>query len=196
MKEITNKMKQKLLIQSLSPLALLTIIRNFMFVIVDIDGNKLKIKEFLCQNIVLLIVMIFCFIWLILSIWFYIEFKAFQYTDRKRGFSIKIIEENDEAGLNFLLTLILPLVIDDVNSWQGASVFFILLFMICILLSKTRLFYANPILSILGYKILKIKFDENNDFGQAEVIALSKGVIDTTISYREITPNVIYIKGE
>ncbi len=189
-------MKFKLMIQSLSPLFLLTIIRNFMFILVDSDGNKLTAKSFISENMILVIVFSICFLWILLSIWFYVEFMAFQLTNKPGGYSIKVIEEKDDASLNFFLTLILPLVIDDVDSWQGAVVFFILITMICILLYKTKLFYANPVLSILGYRLYTIKFTSNSNFGQNEIIALGKGHIDTWIEYKIITGKIIYIKGD
>ena len=182
-------MKEKLIVQSLSPLALLTIVRNFSFVTKDTDGIELCFKDFISENIVLLIVMVFCAIWVLLALWFLLEFKAFHYADTIPGYEIEIIEEKQDASLNFFLTLILPLVIDDVQTWQGASVFIIILLLIFILLAKTNLFYANPVLSILGYHVYKFKFKQNTKFPK-EYIAVAKKLEKTNpISYKEITKN-------
>lgn len=189
-------MKCKLMIQSLSPLALLTIISNFSFTLTDAFGRQFSCKEFLCTNIVLLFVLCFCVLWVLLSVWFYIEFRAFQYTDKKTGYDIEIEEEKSEDSLNFFLTLILPLLIDDINTWQGATVFFIVLFMICILLYKTKLFYANPVLSIFGYKIYEFNFCENKNVQEKRLIGICNGKINKTIMYKEITNTVFYIKGD
>lgn len=108
-------MKLKLMIQSLSPLALLTIINNFSFVTENNYGEVFSAKEFIYLNFILLFVLSFCVIWVILSVWFYIEFKAFQYTDKQSGYDIIIKNERGEDSLNFFLTLILPLLIDDIN---------------------------------------------------------------------------------
>ena len=52
--------------------------------------------------------------------------------------------------MNFFMTMIIPLLIDDVGTIQGAVTFLIIVVMMCALLSKTHLYYANPVLAILG----------------------------------------------
>ena len=189
-------MKLKLMIQSLSPLALLTIIKNFKFITKNNSEDVFSAKEFISSNFILLLVLSFCVIWVILAIWFYIEFKAFQYTDKKSGYDIIIKKEKSEDSLNFFLTLILPLLIDDIARWQGASVFFLVLFMICVLLYKTRLFYANPVLSILGYKAVEFEFSENSKVSKKNLIGIYNGKItNNNIMYKTITDTVYYIRG-
>lgn len=151
---------------------------------------------FIYLNFILLFVLSFCVIWVILSVWFYIEFKAFQYTDKQSGYDIIIKNERGEDSLNFFLTLILPSLIDDINRWQGATVFFLVLFMICVLLYKTRLFYANPVLSILGYKVVEFEFSENSKVSKKNLIGIYNGKItNNNIMYKTITDTVYYIKG-
>lgn len=189
-------MKLKLMIQSLSPLALLTIINNFKFITKNNSEDVFSAKEFISSNFILLFVLSFCVIWVIFAIRFYIEFKAFQYTDKKSGYDIIIKKEKSEDSLNFFLTLILPLLIDDIARWQGASVFFLVLFMICVLLYKTRLFYANPVLSILGYKVVEFEFSENSKVSKKNLIGIYNGKItNNNIMYKTITDTVYYIKG-
>ena len=189
-------MKFKLMLQSLSPLALLTIIRNFSFVCVNSCGKKLSGKDFFCMNAILIFVLSFCAIWVLLSVWFYIEFKSFQYTDKKSGYDIIIKDEKSEDSLNFFLTLILPLLIDDIDTWQGASVFFIVLLMICILLYKTKLFYANPVLSILGYTIYEFNFREDSKIKEKNLVGICSGKVSATVIYKQISNKVFYIKGD
>lgn len=76
-------MKFKLMIKSLSPLALLTIIRNFSFVTVSDTNLKLGLKDFIFENIVLLVVLLFCFIWVLLAVVFLISFGVFKWNDKK-----------------------------------------------------------------------------------------------------------------
>ena len=57
-------MRKKLMIQSLSPLALLTIVRNFSFVTRDETGTCLTSTMFWEYNKILLIVMAVCVIWI------------------------------------------------------------------------------------------------------------------------------------
>lgn len=185
------------MIQSLSPLALLTIIKNFSFVLCDNTGQKLGVSEFIMANLPLLIVMSFCALWLVLAAAFLISFNAFKYADRKGGFSISIVEQREEDSLNFFLTLILPLIIDDLNTWQGLILFFVIIALIWGLLSNTKLFYANPILALLGYRIATIAFIENQEKDESTYIAISRGKLDekNNVEYKDITKEVMFVKG-
>lgn len=71
------------MIQSWSPLALLTIVRNFKFTTADTLGEKLPFKGFVTNNLVLLMVMLFCVLWVLLFIVYYVEFKAFNRAGRQ-----------------------------------------------------------------------------------------------------------------
>ena len=187
-------MKFKLMIQSLSPLALLTIIRNFSFVTVDDVGERLSAEAFLHQNIIILFVMLICFLWIILAIWCFVQFKAFHFTDKESGYTVTSVYEDDAAGLNFFITLIIPLLLDDVGSIQGALTFLIIVAMLCALLARTNLFYANPVLALIGFRVYKFKFVDNSDFPQ-DCIGLCYGIMDenNSIEYKIITDSVLYV---
>ena len=116
-------MKTKLMIQSMSPLALLTIINNFSFQTRTVDGTQFSCTEFICNNAVLLFVMLFCAIWVILGLLFFLSFGLFRWTGKRDGYSICSVSENEEASLNFFLTLIIPLLLDNVATCQGAITF-------------------------------------------------------------------------
>jgi hypothetical protein len=190
-------MKFKLMIQSLSPLALLTIIRNFSFVTTNSEGIKLNFKEFFVENLVLLIVLLFCLIWIILAVAFFINFGAFKWNNKESGFQVCNVVENEDASLNFFLTLIIPLLIDDVETIQGALTFVCIVLLICRLLYKTSLFYANPVLALLGYRIYEFSFEDNPLYRKDKYIGLCKGTLKNgqSVEYKEITDKVIYIKG-
>lgn len=189
-------MRKKLMIQSLSPLALLTIVRNFSFVTRDDTGTCLTSTMFWEYNKILLIVMAVCVIWIILAGWYYVMFMAFKFTDKKSGYTIKIIDEDEEASLNFFMTLIIPLLIDEVHSIQGALTLLIIIILMCILLFKTSLFYANPVLAILGYSVYIFKFENNTECPKDEYIGLSRSKINNkcAIEYKKITDKVFYIR--
>lgn len=190
-------MKNKLMIQALSPIAFLTIIKNFSFICKDDAGECLQFDEFIKANLPLLIVFALCAFWIILAVFFLISFNVFKYADRKSGYSVAVIEEKDEDSLDFFLTLVLPLLIDNVNTWQGMALFFAILFLTWMLLYSTKLFYANPILSILGYRITAITFLDNNEKGTDTYIAISRGKLDENhnIEYKDITNGVLFAKG-
>ena len=190
-------MKFKLMIQSLSPLALLTIIRNFCFVTMNENGVELSFCDFVQTNWILLMILSLCLCWLLGAAICFFSFGAFRYTDKKTGFTVKNVIEREDAGLNFFMTLVLPLLIDDVASVQGALSFLVIVTMILILLSKTNLFYANPILSILGYRVYEFSFDNNSEFSNEVIIGIAHGKIEDQqcIEYKKINEKVLYVKG-
>ncbi len=190
-------MKKQLMIQSLSPIAFLTIIKNWCFVTKDEAGVGLSIKEFISANLPLLCTMLVCAIWCILAIIFIISFNAFKYADRKQGYSVATVEKKEDASLNFFFTLILPLLIDNINTWQGVITFFSILIFTWLLMAKTRLFYANPVLSILGYHVTEIVFIDSEEKGTGTYMAISHGEIDDkhNVEYKDITQDVLFVKG-
>ena len=189
-------MKNKLMIQSLSPLAVLTVIKNFSFRLADSSGVKLDVYPFFLVNLPLIIVMSICIIWIGLAVAYLLSFNAFKYADRKGGYSITIASKREDDSLNFFLTIVLPLLIDDVNTWQGAALFVVILFLVWGLSSHTKLFYANPVLALLGYRVYEITFIENKEKGKGPYIAISRGNLDHThnVEYKEITEEVLFVK--
>ncbi len=186
------------MLQSLSPLALLTIIRNFSFQKppADIDSSVLYWGAFFRLNMVLIIVFLLCAVWIIAAAWSFVSFSAFKWTDKKKGYLLKSYEEKEDASLNFFMTMIIPLLIDDVGTIQGAATFFIIVVMMCALLNRTTLYYANPVLAILGYRVYEIQFQENKDF-DGKCIGVVKGKFPDnlgSIEYKTITENVLYVK--
>ena len=102
-------MKFKLMVQSLAPLALLTIISNFSFQTQDKAGHTFTSFEFVENNLILLCVMLLCALWLILALIYYFDFGVFRWAgkNKERGYEIKDVKEDKEASLNFFLTLII-----------------------------------------------------------------------------------------
>lgn len=190
-------MKRKLMIQSMSLLALLTFIRNCSVNTVDSTGIKLSWDQFLAENGLILFVLGACVLWVLLATAYYVSFAAFKWSDIESGYEIVGVAEQDGAGLNFFLTLIVPLVIDDVGTIQGFLSFVLIIAIICCLLFKTNLFYANPVLAILGYRVYEFSFKANQSFKDKKCIGLCKGRIQEgqTIEYKAITEKVLYIKG-
>lgn len=193
-----TRLKHSLMLQSLSPLALLTIIRNFSFQqpLADKTSAALFWNEFFQLNMVLIIVFALCTAWIVAAVWSFVSFSVFKWTDKKAGYQLKSYEEKEDASLNFFMTMIIPLLIDDVGTIQGAATFIIIVMMMCALLSRTTLYYANPVLAILGYRIYEIQFQENNDF-EGKCICVVKGKLPKSlgsVEYKPITENVLYVK--
>ena len=172
----------------------MSIIRNFSFATVNDLGEKLSAEAFLRQNIIILFVMLICSLWIILAIWCFVQFKAFHFTDKESGYTVTSVHEDETAGLNFFITLIIPLLLDDVGSVQGALTFLIIVAMLCVLLARTNLFYANPVLALIGFRVYKFKFVDNSDFPQ-DCIGLCYGIMgeNNSIEYKKITDSLLYV---
>ena len=180
-------LKHKLMLQSLSPLAFLTIVRNFKFTPVsELAENQSYWGEFVRLNNVLIVVFLLCATWILAAVISFISCTAFRWTDKK-----------EEASLNFFMTMIIPLLIDDVGTIQGAVTFLIIVVMMCALLSKTHLYYANPVLAILGYRVYEVTFKSNPDFNNEVCLAVVKGGFlknPSTVEYKVINDTVLYMK--
>ena len=191
-------LKHKLMLQSLSPLALLTIVRNFSFVPVgELTENQTYWGEFIRLNNVLIVVFILCAAWIFAAVISFISFTAFKWTDKIQGYQLASFEEKEDASLNFFMTLIIPLLIDDVGTIQGATTFLIIVVMMCALLSKTHLYYANSVLAILGYRVYEVQFKRNPDFGEERCLAVVKGSLSKnlgSVEYKVINDTVLYMK--
>lgn len=115
-------LKHKLMLQSLSPLAFLTIVRNFKFTPVsELAENQSYWGEFVRLNNVLIVVFLLCATWILAAIISFISFTAFRWTDKKQGYQLSSFVEKEDASLNFFMTMIIPLLIDDVGTIQGSD---------------------------------------------------------------------------
>lgn len=189
-------MKTRLLIQSLSPLAFLTFVKNFPFTTIGNVGNNLSLLEYVMQNPVLSAVEGTCFLWIFLSAWYFIEFKAFTWADKKSGYEIKCVKDRDENSLNFFITIIVPLLINDAGTLNGALTLGLIVLFLCFLLYNTKLFYSNPVLTVLGYRFYEFQFKENSEI-QGICVGISRNAVkdDSVIEYKQISDNVFYIRG-
>lgn len=62
---------------------------------------------------------------------------------------------------------------------------------------KTHLYYANPVLAILGYRVYEITFKSNPDFNNEICLAVVKGRFlknPSTVEYKVINDTVLYMK--
>ncbi len=74
-------------------------------------------------------------------------------------FKIAKIENINYEHLTFLTTYIVPLVCFNFVDLRYQIVLLILIFVIAMIYIKTDLFYANPTLALLNYKIYKVDGD-------------------------------------
>lgn len=90
------------------------------------------------------------------------------------SFEITNIENVDYEHLTFLITYIVPLLTFDFSHIRSQIVFFFLLFAIGVIYIKTNLFYANPTLSILRFRVYKVNGKFVNSDVRQNIILITK----------------------
>lgn len=91
-----------------------------------------------------------------------VSYKVFCHiSSYPRGRSRKIlsIEDVNSEQLAFLATYILPLILYDYSNIRSVLNIFIIMAIVGFIFCKTNLFYANPTLATLGYKVYKVKLE-------------------------------------
>ena len=105
------------------------------------------------------IVFLVSVLWILWAILVYCGFTGiFRVGFDSRGEQIDILNDRLDSGATFLVTFVLPLLIDDINSFRGFAIFAVLLGLIIILVTRSDLFYQNPVLTLLGYKVFEFQF--------------------------------------
>ena len=126
------------------------------------------------------IVSILCAFWLLITIIVATAFRGFQRVDfDHHGEQIAIGEEKKDSGVTFLVSFVLPLLVDDVSTMRGFLFFITLLIMVIVLLMRSDLFYQNPVLAALKYKTYEFEFlSPYNDVKSGKkYIGITKGSI-------------------
>ncbi len=200
-----KKLKRQLIIQSFAPLFFLLLFKlcnleDFRTLDIFLEGFKTKnfdgssyyILAPACCRIFTLIVSI---VWVGYSFFLIRVYENFQTSNyESRGERIESIQYSTEVGLNFFVAFLIPLLID-INGLQDFFVFWGILFIVMILMWKTNLFYQNPVLIILGYKVFNFKLKNDS----REYIGISRAKsIDTSkiIKKKLLTDNVYFVYNE
>ena len=111
------------------------------------------------------IISIISTIWLIITIAIALGFNGMQKAGFKSAGEQIIIEDSpNDSGATFLVTYVLPLLTDEVESVRGLIVFLTMLIMVVLLLTRSNTFYQNPVLSAMKYRTFSFKFlNPSND---------------------------------
>lgn len=110
------------------------------------------------------------------------------------SFQIKEIENIDYEHLTFLTTYIIPLVCFQFENLRYIIVFVILLIVIGSIYIRTDLFYANPTLAILQFKIYKVSGEFRNGETRNNKIIISKDKLskDDRVKYFKLDERIYY----
>ena len=169
MGEQNLKLKRKLVIQSFLPLFILIFIRYFDYRMISSICHfirELMQRNFSVMNriwdhpylgpFIAAFISLVCSLYGITAMW---QFKSMQMSGFvDAGEEIVIEEEITDSGITFFMTFVLPLLLDDVETLRGFIIFTGILGLVIRLMWTTHLYYQNPILTLLGYRIYKFRF--------------------------------------
>lgn len=137
---------------------------------------------------------IFCVLSLIIGLFSYLDFKFQLKGTPELSFKIKEIENIDYEHLTFLTTYIIPLVCFQFENLRYVIAFAIILFVIGSIYIRTDLFYANPTLAILQFRIYKVSGEfRNGDTRQGRIlITKDKLSKDDRVKYFKLDERIYY----
>lgn len=140
------------------------------------------------------IVPLLCFCALIIGALSYNDFKFQMKGTPELSFKINEIENIDYEHLTFLTTYIIPLVCFQFENVRYIIVFIVLLIVIGSIYIRTDLFYANPTLAILQFKIYKVSGEFRNGETRKGKIVISKDKLckDDRVKYFKLDERIYY----
>lgn len=149
-------------------------------------ASKKELLEIAATNYLPLI----CIALLVISLLFYYRFKFLIDGSKQGPKLVEAIENKGAEHLVFLATYIIPLVGFSLENGRQAINLGITLFILGAIYVKTNLFYANPTLSLLGFKIFGAKIDGK------DVILISISDIDAgdAINFMPLDKKIFFAK--
>jgi hypothetical protein len=158
------------------------------------EGSKKSFWDYCRGDGIFSTLFVLFVIWLLISIFSWVFIRSLNKIEYKfKNKTINSITEDKESGLNFFMTFLLPLVIDDVTKWKGFFVFMASFLGVVFLLAKTTLFYKNPVLSLLGYRFFNIQIQNTEVIGICPKYNKSGKI---KINYTEISKNIIFFENK
>ena len=156
------------MLQSFSPLFFLLFIKHIywrmpaliakFFSALQTDGLKAvqhAMKHPLFGDMVIVVISL---LWLALTVLVVFGFGEIQHS----GFvskeeNIVVCDDKKDVGISFLVSFVLPLLVDEVTGMRDFIFFATMLVLVLCLLIRSNLFYQNPILTLLGYRVCTFK---------------------------------------
>ncbi|WP_151789884.1 anti-phage protein KwaA [Acinetobacter seifertii] len=190
----TNTLRKvDLYILSLGLLFLFFIIMSIQF-----PGEYFFIKDFesWCELILKNILTIISFLALLYCFYAYKKFDFDLKGTTEIPFEIKKIDDANYEHLTFLATYVVPLISFDFSEGRQIVVLVLLLVVMGAIYVKTDLFYANPSLALLGFRIYRA----NGGFKTGArdgiiLISRTKMKVGAKVSYIKLDDRIYFVKG-
>lgn len=109
-------------------------------------------------------------------------------------FEITKIEDINYEHLTFLATYVVPLISFDFGNVRQIIVLALLLIVMGVIYIKTDLFYANPSLALLGFRIYRVNGDFKNNENRGNLILISRNKLaeGKKVSYIKLDDRIYY----
>ena len=207
-------LKRGLITQALSPVFVLLVIRHMHFNHIVLVSRFFNAVTFDIINTIYktlkhpefgdLLIVIIGIVWFTASI---LSVPAFG-ESQKSGFEshgeqVVAVEEKKDAAGSFLMTFILPLLIDELSSPQFWISYILVIVVVYAVLYQSNLYYQSPVLALLGYKVFV--FEVKNPCEQVGMkknkryIGLTKGKMISegpAIIWKHIADDVFLVYNE
>ena len=134
---------------------------------------------------------------LLISLFFYFTFIHIIDGVQEGPFEVIEVEDKTSDHLVFLATYVIPLLSFNLDTVRQIISLAITLSLIGAIYVKTNLFYANPTLSLLGFKIITVKFRPtkvNSISGNAILITREDIILDTNVNVSKLDKNIYFAK--
>lgn len=140
------------------------------------------------------VIPIICFVFLLIGAISYRDFRFILDGSPDLSFKIEEIENVDYEHLTFLTTYIVPLVCFNFDNYRYIIAFGIILFVIGVIYVRTDLFYANPSLALLKFRIYKVKAEYRNGEIKENRILISKDILSKNdrVKYIKLDERISY----
>lgn len=172
------------------------------FVVIAILGTNIPIcfekgSKFIgireCLSTPGIIVPIICLLALIYIVWFVFYLKRRIQGTQLGPISIDSVENINNDIMTFVGSYFLPLVSFSIaEKWQHFVVLIILFIIIGVIYIKSDIYFTNPTLSMLGYRVYRVKGQYLGEDVEKIIIIQSKLKKNDKISYIPIDDNTYY----
>ncbi|OIR00467.1 hypothetical protein GALL_175320 [mine drainage metagenome] len=138
-----------------------------------------------------------CVAVLVVSLAFYAVFARIIQGAKDGPFKVVEVEDKSADHLVFLATYVIPLLSFSLDTPRQVVSLVITLTLIGAIYVRTNLFYANPTLSLLGFKICTVKFEQGGagvPTGAAVLIAREDIDLGTSVNMLRLDKNIFFAR--
>lgn len=150
------------------------------------DCTFVGVSKMLKDNWLAMTSLIMCILGVVFSVGIKYEWKGVT----NPPYKIKTVKNENYEYLTFLTTYIIPLICIDLEKIRYVIVLIVLLIIIGYIFIRMDLYYGNPTLALMGYRIYRVEIEDGES--QEEKIIISKDKIckSDNISWIEMDNSV------